>query len=114
MELESSIRAFGALAQETRLRALRLLIEAGEAGLPAGSVAAALGVPHNTLSNHLGILANAGLVKSRRESRSVYYRVNMESVAGLIRFLMEDCCQGKPELCSPILDSLVSEDGDAG
>ena len=101
--------ALGALAQETRLEAFRLLVKAGPAGLPAGEVARALEAPHNTMSSHLGILTAAGLAASRRDGRSVIYSVELEGTRALRAFLMEDCCGGRPELCTPVLDRVIDE-----
>lgn len=107
MDISTTVRALGALAQESRLRAFRLLVNSGPDGLAAGEIARRLQIPHNTLSSHLAILVNAGLVASRRESRSIIYRVNFDGTRELLAFLMEDCCQGQPELCAPLLDSLL-------
>ena len=101
------MEALSALAQETRLATFRLLVEAGPGGVPAGDVARALGVPQNTMSTHLAVLARAGLVASRRESRSVIYRAEMEGVRALIGFLLRDCCRGRPEVCAPLLDAVI-------
>ena len=101
MDSKDAVPALGALAQETRLAIFRLLIEEGREGLPAGRIAERLGVPAATMSFHLMQLSHAGLVVSRRESRLVIYAVNAERVNDLIRFLTEDCCGGRPELCLP-------------
>lgn len=101
MNSSDAVPALGALAQETRLAIFRLLVEHGREGLPAGQIAEQLGVPAATLSFHLTQLNRAGLVDSRRESRSIIYAVNVERVNDLIRFLTEDCCGGRPELCLP-------------
>lgn len=106
MEVEA-IEALGALAQETRLRVFRLLVEQGPAGLPAGAIARACGVPANTMSAHLGILARAGLVRPRRESRQVIYAADFAGVRGLVGFLLQDCCRGRPEFCAPLLDAAL-------
>jgi len=76
--------------------------------MPAGEIARNLEVPHNTMSSHLSILVNAGLVSSRREGRSVIYGVEFEGTRRLLGFLMEDCCQGKPDVCRPALDSVLN------
>ena len=107
MDISNTVKALGALAQESRLRAFRLLVNSGRDGIAAGEIARRLQIPHNTLSSHLSILSNAGLVTSRRESRSIIYRVDFDGTRALLAFLMEDCCQGQPELCSPLLDSLL-------
>ncbi|MEX0809253.1 MAG: helix-turn-helix transcriptional regulator [Dongiaceae bacterium] len=103
MDATTATRAFGALAQDSRLEAFRLLVRAGEEGLPAGEIARALAIPHNTLSSHLSILTHAGLVASRRDGRSIIYRIDFEGTRALLAFLMEDCCQGRPDLCAPLL-----------
>jgi len=107
MDETAAIDAFAALSQDTRLAALRLLVTAGPAGLPAGDVARALAVPHNTLSTHLAVLTRAGLVQSRRESRSVIYRADFTGLRSLIDFLLRDCCRGAPDLCIPLLDAAL-------
>jgi len=103
MDILSATKALGALSQETRLEAFRLLVRSGQDGMAAGDVARKLDVPHNTLSAHLSILANAGLVVSRRMGRSVIYGVDFEGVPALLSFLLEDCCQGRPDLCEPLI-----------
>ena len=109
MDNSSAVRSFGALAQESRLAAFRLLIQAGEPGLPAGEIARTLCIPHNTLSTHLAILSQAGIVRSRREGRSIIYGVDFEGTRSLLAFLLEDCCRGKPELCSPAIESILAQ-----
>jgi DNA-binding transcriptional ArsR family regulator len=101
MEIKNAVIALAALAQETRLAAYRALVAAGEAGLPAGELAAQLKVPPATLSFHLKELAHAGLVSSRNEGRFVIYAADYAAMTGLIAFLSEECCGGKPELCLP-------------
>lgn len=97
MDKSAAIRALGGLAQDTRLDAFRLLVRAGDGGMPAGEIARSLGVPHNTMSTHLAVLAGAGLVKSRREGRSIIYRADFAGTRRLLSFLVEDCCAGVPE-----------------
>lgn len=97
-----------ALAQENRLALFRLLIKAGPDGLPAGEIAAALGVPPNTLSAQLTLLSNAGLIEGTRQGRSIIYKARYEAISRLIVFLMEDCCQGRSEICTPVLEAAQS------
>jgi DNA-binding transcriptional ArsR family regulator len=101
METNDALLAFAALSQTTRLEVFRLLVAREPHGLPAGEVAKALGVPQNTLSTHLAILARAGLVEAERRSRSIIYRARIDSVRTLADFLMRDCCDGRPEACAP-------------
>jgi DNA-binding transcriptional ArsR family regulator len=93
MDINTATAVFGALAQESRLRVLRLLVKHGPNGAPAGSLSNALRIPHNTLSFHLAQLSHAGLVVSRRQGRSIIYSADFEMITELIRFLVEDCCR---------------------
>jgi ArsR family transcriptional regulator len=92
MDIKEAIPLFDALSQETRLRAFRLLVQAGQGGLPAGELSEKLGTPHNTLSFHLNHLSNAGIVQSRREGRSIIYSANYDVMHALINFMVKDCC----------------------
>lgn len=96
------IDCLSSLAQPTRLDVFRLLVKQEPEGLPAGEIARRLDVPHNTMSTHLSILTRAGLVTSERHSRSMIYRVKLETVHQLVLFLLKDCCNGRPELCAPL------------
>ena len=109
MEIKSATDAFTALAQETRLRAFRLLVRAGPAGLPAGEIARALAAAPSTLSTHLGLLQRAGLVSSERHSRQIVYRADFEGVGTLMRFLMEDCCKGHDTVRAAVRAALANE-----
>lgn len=92
MDIQEAIIAFDALSQETRLKAFRLLVEHGPDGAPAGTLSEKLGIPHNSLSFHLSHMSNANLVTSRRDGRSIIYTANFAFVQGLIRFMVENCC----------------------
>lgn len=100
MDKQDVIAAFGALSQQTRLDAFRLLVMHEPDGLPVGEIARGLGVPSNTMSVHLAILARAGLVHSERRSRLIIYRADLAAVQGLASFLLEDCCAGHPEVAA--------------
>ena len=102
------VKMLSALSQETRLGVFRLLVRGGPQGMAAGEIARALEIPHNTLSSHLSVLSNAGLLQSRRESRSIIYSVDFDGTRNLLTFLLEDCCQGQPEFCAPVVDSLLA------
>ena len=101
MKKSTAIAALAALAQETRLEIFRLLVQKGPAGLPAGAIGERLGQPSPTLSFHLNQLRFAGLVTSRRESRSIIYAANFKAMNGLLAYLTENCCGGRPEMCAP-------------
>ncbi len=92
MDLNTSIKAFAALAHETRLKAFKMLVVAGPEGLPAGAMSEQLGMPHNTLSFHLSHLCDAGLIESRKQGRSMIYSANYALTQQLIRYMVENCC----------------------
>ncbi len=106
MESEPAMLALAALAQTTRLETFRLLVRHEPEGLAAGDIAAQLAVPANTLSAHLGVLSRAGLITAERRSRSIIYRVDLEQLRGLVLFLLNDCCQGRADLCDPLIAQL--------
>ena len=103
METETAIKRLSALAQANRLAVFRLLIRAGRQGVSAGEIARELEITPNTLSAQLNILANAGLVAGRRDGRSIIYAADYDSMSELLLYLMEDCCQGHPEVCAPLV-----------
>ena len=94
MKADRVIRALSALAQEHRLAAFRLLVQAGEEGVAAGALAEKLDVPPSSMSFHLAQLANAGLVTQRRESRSIIYSADYAAMNSLMGYLTENCCGG--------------------
>ena len=93
METTAAVEALAAMAQDTRLTALRLLVQAGPGGLAAGEIARRLEVPAPTLSFHLRALLHAGLVRSTRDGRSLYYAADYARLRGLVDFLSESCCE---------------------
>ena len=99
IEAASAIAALGALAQEHRLAAFRLLVQSGEAGLAAGTIADSLGVPNSSLSFHLAQLHRAGLIRQERRHRERIYRADYEAMNILVGYLMENCCGGAA--CDP-------------
>jgi ArsR family transcriptional regulator, arsenate/arsenite/antimonite-responsive transcriptional repressor len=94
-----AISALAALAQPTRLAIFRLLIKHEPIGITAGVIAETVGAPHNTLSSHLAILVRAGLLRSARDGRTIIYRSDVDGMQWLLSFLVNDCCNGHPELC---------------
>jgi ArsR family transcriptional regulator, arsenate/arsenite/antimonite-responsive transcriptional repressor len=103
-KLVKAVEALSALAHESRLSIFRLLVRAGREGVAAGEIARKLDVLPNTLSANLTILANAGLISSRRDGRSVIYSADYERMSGLLGFLMEDCCNGNAAICAPLAE----------
>ncbi len=103
MDGSAALAAFAALSQETRLETFRMLVRAGPAGRSAGAIAEHLGVRQNTLSSHLGILLAAGLVRKRRDGRSIVYAADYGGLRGLLSYLLEECCGGDRAVCSPLI-----------
>lgn len=108
MESRNAIDALAALAQPTRLDVFRLLVRHEPDGLAAGDIARKLVVPHNTMSSHLATLSRAGLVSVERHSRSMIYRAELSAVRQLVLFLLRDCCNGRPELCAPLVEEIAA------
>lgn len=94
MRTDCAVDALAALAQEHRLALFRLLVQAGEKGMAAGTIAETLGVPNSSLSFHLAQLRNAGLILQERQHRSLIYRANYPAMNALVAYLMENCCAG--------------------
>lgn len=109
MKSSDAISALGALAQEDRLAAFRLLMAAGEAGLPSGTIALKLDIAPTRMSFHLTALERAGLLKTRREGRHIHYAVNTGQMGALIEFLIEDCCNNNPAICGFALDKVATK-----
>jgi ArsR family transcriptional regulator len=107
MNIDSTVAALAALANATRLEAFRSLVRSEPDGMPAGDINAALSVPQSTMSAHLSVLERAGLVRTERRSRSIIYRADIDALRGLMLFLAKDCCQGRAELCEPLLAELT-------
>jgi arsenate reductase len=102
MESHDAALAFAALGQATRLEMMRALLAAGPNGLPAGSIAARLGVPPSTLSFHLRALEQAGLVQATRQGRSLLYAARIAELRSLFAFVAEACCDGAPGRCGDL------------
>jgi ArsR family transcriptional regulator, arsenate/arsenite/antimonite-responsive transcriptional repressor len=108
MELSAAVASLSALAHEGRLAIFRHLVQAGPDGMAAGRIADATGSLRNTLSANLNILSASGLIRSRRDGRSIIYTANYDAMARLLSFLMQDCCAGSPEVCAPLQEMVLS------
>jgi DNA-binding transcriptional ArsR family regulator len=113
MTNDQAIRALAALAQEHRLAIFRLLVKQGSSGLAAGEICGRIGISATGASFHLKELDRAGLIAARREGRFIRYAFNADAMRDLLTFLMQDCCQGRPELCGdlyPLSETALSEE----
>jgi ArsR family transcriptional regulator, arsenate/arsenite/antimonite-responsive transcriptional repressor len=91
MDNTVAVAALAALGFETRLNVVQLLATVGEQGLRAGELSRRLGVQQNTLSDHLRALAQAGIVTTERQSRSIIYRLNGAVLRDVISFVAQTC-----------------------
>ena len=102
MDTQDAVKGLSALAQDSRLEVFRLLVKAGPDGMAAGDIARKLKTAANTMSAQLLVLSNAGLIRARRDGRSIIYFVDFEAMSGLLVFLTEDCCGWRKEVCAPL------------
>jgi DNA-binding transcriptional ArsR family regulator len=101
METQQALLALAALAQESRLRIFRCLVQAGPAGLAAGRIGEDLDLAPATLSFHLKELTRAGLLSARQEGRFIYYATDFAVMNALVGYLTENCCGGT-QACAPV------------
>lgn len=107
MKHEQAVVALKALAQDSRLAVYRLLVQAGEEGLAVGELAASLQIPGPTLTSHLNVLRNAGLVRDMREGRVIRCRADYTRMNVLLGFLTDNCCAGDVGTCTPAVQACV-------
>lgn len=107
MTIEDAVVALGALAHPTRLEAFRLLVRHEPEGLSTGELVRASGLSQSTFSTHLSVLAKAGMVRSEKRGRNFIQRADIDALRALMIFLARDCCQGRAELCDPLLADLA-------
>jgi len=107
MNTDSTLSMLAALAHPTRLATFRLLVQHEPEGLSTGQLVEASGLTQSTFSTHLAVLARAGLVISEKRGRQQIQRVSIDAFRDLMLFLAKDCCQGRPDLCEPLLAELT-------
>ena len=105
MESKNALLALAALAQDTRLKIFRMLIEAGPTGRVVGEIGAELQTSPATLSFHLKELTRAELITSRQAGRFIYYAANFAQMNALLGFLTENCCARDSACCPPLIDN---------
>lgn len=89
------------LSHPQRMGLFRLLMRRYPDAVAAGEIGTALDLKPSTASVYLAALREAGLISQSRDGRSLLYRANVTAVRGLVEFLTNDCCNGRPELCMP-------------
>jgi ArsR family transcriptional regulator len=98
MQRSKVLAALSALAHEHRLELVRLLMPKGSEGVTAGEIGLHLGLSPSGLSFHLSALEQAGLIRSRRVSRNVFYAMDLAAIGETIAYLLNDCCHDHPEV----------------
>ena len=114
MNITKTIKILDSLAQETRLKAFKVMVKAGLDGITSGEIGKKIGVAQNTTSFHLSHLENSGLIKSRKEGRYVIYSADFKVVESLMKYLLESCCFDSKNKCcvSDNFMNLLAEDGE--
>ena len=107
MKVNTAVTLLSALAQDSRLTLFRFLVQKGPEGVAAGDIAERLGISPTSLSFHLKEMSHAGLIKSRKDGRFIYYSPDFKVMNALLGYLTENCCAGSstkadcatPETC---------------
>lgn len=107
MNQDAALAALAALAHPTRLDAFRLLVRHEPDGLATGALVEASGLSQSTFSTHLAVLAKAGLAKAEKRGRNQIQRAELDTLRALMTFLAKDCCEGRAELCAPLVADLT-------
>jgi DNA-binding transcriptional ArsR family regulator len=92
MKIDEAAQRLEALGNPTRLKIYRMLVRAGDPGLPVGKLQSRLSIPGSTLSHHLKTLIIVGLVSQERDATTLICRANYPVMRGLVEFLVAECC----------------------
>ena len=92
MELETAALLLSKIGNPTRLKIVRLLVRAGEPGMPVGQVQKKLQIPGSTLTHHIAHLKSAGLIRQEREKATLICKMEYERLNHLVAYLTEECC----------------------
>jgi DNA-binding transcriptional ArsR family regulator len=98
MQNAQALAMLGALSHETRMQIVRYLAQCGTVGASAGEIGEIVGAMSSRASFHLAALERAGVVSSERQSRKIIYTANIENLGSLVSFLLNDCCDGHPDI----------------
>ncbi|MBM7068095.1 helix-turn-helix transcriptional regulator [Actibacterium sp. 188UL27-1] len=100
LPLEEAASTFAALGSEQRLSVLRMLVRAGPDGTSIGTLGERSGITGSTLTHHLKILTQAGLVTQTRAGRSIICAaVAYDQITALSAFLVQECCADTDTPC---------------
>ncbi len=109
MDQQQAIECFSAMAQESRLAILKLLMRKSPDGIRVSDISAKLDIVPSTLSGHLSVLRRSGLLNSKRNQREIFYSANLEAINDLMLFIVEECCDGNLGSCEKTFQLLLSK-----
>ena len=92
MELDNAASILAKIGNPTRLRIVRLLVRAGEEGLPVGQIQKRLDIPGSTLTHHIGHLKSAGVLRQQRRQATLICTLEYDVIRDLVAYLTEECC----------------------
>lgn len=92
MKQEIAVKRMAELGHDTRMSVFRLLVKAGNNGLPVGEIQDHLDVSGSTLSHHIHRLMHAGLVRQERDGRTLYCFAELDALKDVVNFLDAECC----------------------
>lgn len=92
MKLETAANILAKIGNPTRLGIVRLLVRAGDDGLPVGQIQKKLDIPGSTLTHHIGHLKAAGVLHQQRRQATLICRIDYDIIRELVDYLTEECC----------------------
>jgi DNA-binding transcriptional ArsR family regulator len=92
MDINNIAKALKELGHPTRLAIYKRMVKAGDKGVSVGLIQEELTIPGSTLSHHISGLISAGLIKQRREGRTLYCVAEYNKLLSVISFLQDECC----------------------
>ncbi|SMO67853.1 ArsR/SmtB family transcription factor [Ruegeria faecimaris] len=89
---ETAAAGFSAMGSEARLKVLKTLVRAGEAGLTVGEIQERTGIAPSTLAHHLRFLAAGDVVEQEKIGRTTINRARYDHLRNLAQFILSECC----------------------
>ncbi len=92
MQLETAANILAKIGNPTRLQIVRLLVRAGDEGMPVGKIQQHLGIPGSTLTQHIGHLKAAGVIRQQRRQATLICTMQYDLLRDLVDYLTDECC----------------------
>ena len=93
MSPENAAIGFHAMGSAARLTVLQALIRAGDEGLSVGDIQDRTGIAPSTLSHHIKMLVEAGVIEQERQGRSTITRAAYDHLRELADYILKECCR---------------------